>query len=68
MGETSNGNEIPQLAGRAFASSGFKLMLFAAFLRQLQAVCLSAVVVAADARLEAPAQHGGGGAPLPLFR
>lgn len=68
LGETSKGNEILQLDGRDLASSGLRLIFFAAFLRHPQAVCLSAVVVADEARLDAPSQQGLGGAPLPLFR
>lgn len=68
LGETSKGKVIPQFAGRDFASPEFTFMLLETFLRQVQAVCLSAVVVAADARVAAPAQHGDGGAPLPFFR
>lgn len=59
---------MPHFPGRDFASSGLKLMLFAAVLRQAHAACLSAVDVALDTRLDAPAQQSEGGDPLPLFR
>lgn len=67
-GETAIGNEIPQFPGRDLASSGCRLMFLEAFLRQVQTVCLSAEVVAVEARFDAPAQQVTGGSPLPLFK
>ena len=68
MGEIGMDKVIPQLAGRALANADLILAFLAAFLMQLQAACLSAVVVAEEARFDAPAQHAAGGIPLPLFR
>lgn len=68
VGETVKGNETPQLLGSACASAVLTLRFFDAFLMQLQAVCLSAVVVAEVERVETPAQHGEGGFPLPLVK
>lgn len=68
MGETSKGRVIPQFDGSDFARAELTLMFLEAFLRHVQAVCLSAVVVAAEERLDAPAQQADGGAPLPFLR
>lgn len=68
VGETVNGKVIPQFPGRAWAAWAFRLMFLATVLMQSQAALLSAVVVAADARDEAPEQQPAGGFPVPFTR
>lgn len=68
LGETGTGKVIPQLVGSAWANWELGFIFWAAVLMHPQAVFLSAVLVAADARAEAPLQHAAGGFPDPLLR
>jgi len=68
VGEMVKDKLIPQFPGRACANWSLKLVLFDTVLRQLQADCLSAVLVIATERKEAPLQQAVGGNPLPLFK
>ena len=66
--ETVKGKLMPQLPGSACAADVLGLILGTADLMQLHAALLSALLDAADAKVETPLQHAVDGLPLPLLR
>lgn len=67
MGETVKGKVMPQLPGSACAAVMLGLTFVITDIMQLHAVLRSAVVAAADAKVETPLQQVLDGFPLPLI-